>query len=150
MRYSRQNKILDIINSCEVDTQEKLALLLKKNGFSVTQATISRDIKEMQLVKAMTPSGRYRYTAGTGAVRPVTERFVKIFRETIQTVAHSGNIIIVKTLPGCAGAAAETIDSLGLPNILGSVAGDNTIMLVVSDPADAPAIVAQFEEMTEV
>jgi transcriptional regulator of arginine metabolism len=147
MRYSRQNKILDLIGACEIDTQEKLAAMLKKSGFKATQATISRDIKELQLVKIMTPSGRYKYAAGAGAAQPVTERFVKIFRETIQTVSSSGNLIVIKTLSGCANAAAEAIDSLDFPNILGSIAGDNTIMLVVNDPLNVPALVTRFNEM---
>lgn len=147
MRYSRQNKILDIINSYEVDTQEKLADLLKEAGFEVTQATISRDIKELQLVKTLSPSGTYKYTVGNSVNQPITERFVKIFKETIQTVTYSGNIIVVKTLSGCANAAGEAIDSLNFPNILGSIAGDNTIMIVVNLPENVPPLVSQFNEI---
>ncbi|MDR1247136.1 MAG: arginine repressor [Clostridiales Family XIII bacterium] len=147
MRYSRQNKILELINSHEVETQEKLAELLKKNGYDVTQATVSRDIKELQLVKTMTPAGRYKYTVSATQERSVTDRFVKIFRETVQSVDHSGNIIVIKTLSGCANAAAEAVDSLNFTNILGSIAGDNTLMLVAAENADVPAIAARFNEM---
>jgi transcriptional regulator of arginine metabolism len=147
MRYSRQNKILELINSHEVETQEKLAELLKKSDYDVTQATISRDIKELQLIKTMTPAGRYKYTASAAQERPVTERFVKIFRETVQSVDHSGNIIVIKTLSGCANAAAEAVDSLKFANILGSIAGDNTLMLVAAEAADVAAIAARFNEM---
>ncbi|MDR3295032.1 MAG: arginine repressor [Clostridiales Family XIII bacterium] len=148
MRYARQSKILDLISAHEIDTQEKLAESLRKSGFHVTQATISRDIRELQLVKSLTPSGRYKYTVG-GTNQPVTDRFVKIFRETIQSVACSGNLIVIKTLAGCANAAAETIDSLNFPNILGSIAGDNTLLLIVNDPANVPALVLRFNEMIQ-
>ncbi len=147
MRYSRQNKILDIINSHEVDTQERLAELLKEAGFEVTQATISRDIKELQLVKTLSSSGMYKYTVGNNVNQPITDRFVKIFKETIQTVTYSGNIIVVKTLSGCGPAAGEAIDSLNFPNILGSIAGDNTVMVIVNVPENVSPLVSRFNEI---
>ena len=147
MRYSRQNKILDIINTHEVETQERLVSLLRKSGYKVTQATISRDIKELQLVKTLSSSGKYKYTVGAGAGQPISDRYIKVFKETIQTVAYSGNIIVIKTLQGCANAACEAIDTLGFPNVVGSLAGDNTIFLVISDPEKVPALVNRFNEM---
>lgn len=147
MRYSRQNKILDIINSHEVETQDKLVELLKKSGFQVTQATISRDIKELQLIKTLSQTGRYKYTVGASPDQPLSERFVTIFKETIKSVAASGNIIVVKTLSGCAPAAGEAIDTMNFPNVIGSIAGDNTIMLVINDSANVPGLVDRFTEM---
>ena len=147
MRYSRQNKILELIGNHEIDTQEKLAELLRKSGYAVTQATVSRDIKELQLIKATASSGKYRYAVSAGQDRPMSERFVKIFRETVQSVEHSGNIIVIKTLSGCANAAAEAIDSLRFAHILGSIAGDNTILLVADESASIAAIAARFNEM---
>ena len=147
MRYSRQNKILDIINTHEVETQDKLVSLLRKSGYKVTQATISRDIKELQLVKTMSSSGKYKYTVGSNADQPVSDRFVKIFKETIQTVVASGNIIVVKTLSGCASAAGEAIDTLNFPNVIGTIAGDNTLLLIINDPANVPSLVIKFNEM---
>ncbi|MDR2089636.1 MAG: arginine repressor [Clostridiales Family XIII bacterium] len=147
MRYSRQNKILELINGHEIDTQEKLADLLQKSGHRVTQATVSRDIKELQLIKTLTPAGKYKYAVNAGQERPASERLVKIFRETVQSIEHSGNIIVIKTLPGCANAAAEAIDSLQFANILGSIAGDNTILLIARENADVAAIAARFDEM---
>jgi transcriptional regulator of arginine metabolism len=149
MKHSRQNKILEIISAHEIDTQKTLAKMLGDSGFSVTQATISRDIKELQLVKSMTAGGGYKYAAGGGASHPSADRFVKIFRETIQSVACSGNIIVVKTLPGCANAACESIDSLNLPKVLGTLAGDNTLFMVVNDKSDVPAIMDRFNEMAK-
>ncbi|MBQ4651030.1 MAG: arginine repressor [Firmicutes bacterium] len=147
MRYSRQNKIVEIINNNEVDTQEKLAALLRESGFEVTQATISRDIKELQLVKTLSSSGKYKYAVSTSKDMPVTDRFVKIFRETVTSVDSSGNIIIVKTLSGCANAAAEALDTSNLPHIKGSIAGDNTFILIADDPDNVPKIIDGFKEM---
>lgn len=147
MRYSRQNKILDIINTHEVETQERLVALLRKSGYKVTQATISRDIKELQLVKTLSSSGKYKYTVGASVEQPVSDRYIKIFKDTIQTVASSGNIIVIKTLTGCANAACEAIDTLNLPNMVGTIAGDNTIFIVVNDPSNVPALVSRFNEM---
>jgi transcriptional regulator of arginine metabolism len=147
MRYSRQNKILDIINTHEVETQERLVALLRKSGYKVTQATISRDIKELQLVKTLSSTGKYKYTIGTNVEQPISDRYIKIFKETIQTVAYSGNMVVIKTLSGCANAACEAIDILNIPNMVGTIAGENTIFLLVNDPANAPAIVNRFNEM---
>jgi transcriptional regulator of arginine metabolism len=149
MRYSRHNKILEIINEHEIDTQEKLAEMLKNSGFEVTQATVSRDIKELHLVKTLTSSGKHKYTVAGNFDPPLTDRFINIFRETVQSVECSANLIVVKTLPGCANAAAEAIDSLSFPHILGSVAGDNTMLIVVDEAENAPTLVAHFNELAQ-
>lgn len=149
MRYSRQNKILELIERYDIETQERLSELLKKSGFDVTQATISRDIKELKLVKSLTPGGAYKYAVAETVARTTSDRYLKIFRETIQTVAHSGNILVIKTLSGCANAACEAIDSLGFEHVLGTVAGDNTLLLVVDDPRHAPALARHFESLLE-
>jgi transcriptional regulator of arginine metabolism len=149
MRYSRQNKIIELIESIDIDTQERLSELLKENGFDVTQATISRDIKELQLVKTLAASGKYKYAQPDNISHPVTDRFIRIFRETILSVAGAGNIVIVKTLSGCASAAAEAMDNLDYPHILGSVAGDNTFFILVDDPKNVPLLVTRFEEMID-
>ena len=149
MRYSRHNKILEIINEHEIDTQEKLAEMLKNSGFEVTQATVSRDIKELHLVKTLTSSGRHKYTVAGNFDPPITDRFINIFRETVQSVEFSANLIVVKTLSGCANAAAEAIDSLNFPHILGSVAGDNTMLIVVDAEENTSALVAHFNELAQ-
>ncbi len=147
MRYSRQNKIIDLINTYEIDTQERLVSMLKECGYDVTQATISRDIKELQLVKTLGSNGKYKYTVHKSLDLPVSERFVKIFRETITSVTASNNIIVVKTLSGCAAAAGEAIDTSNFAHIIGSLAGDNTIFLVADDPSNVPKILEDFENM---
>jgi transcriptional regulator of arginine metabolism len=149
MRYSRQNKILDLISNYEIDTQEKLASMLRANGFEVTQATVSRDIKELQLVKVLSSSGKYKYAVGTHKDLPASERFSKIFRETITSFVASGNIVAVKTLSGCGPAAGEAIDSYGIPHIVASVAGDNTIFLLADDQKNVPEILEKFQELLQ-
>jgi len=143
MRYSRQNKVLELIHNNEIETQEKLCQLLKEDGYDVTQATVSRDIKELQLIKTLSSTGKYKYSQG-GGDGPITDRFVKIFKETIKSVTPAENIIVVKTLSGCAAAAGEAIDSLNFPHIAGSVAGDNTIMIVAENTKDIPALMEEF------
>lgn len=149
MRYSRQNKILEIINNYEVETQEKLASMLKESGFDVTQATISRDIKELQLIKVLSHTGKYKYALGNSIETPISDRFVKIFKETIRSVASSYNLVIIKTLSGCANAAGEAIDSLNFPHIVGSIAGDNTLMVVVDDLENVPLMVGKFNDLLQ-
>ena len=147
MRYTRQNKIIELISANEVDTQEKLAELLKEGGFEATQATVSRDIKELQLVKTLASSGKYKYTLPEHNTHRATDRFGKIFKDTILTATYSGNMIVVKTLTGCANAACEAIDSLEFPHILGTLAGDNTVFIVCDDAENAPTLAARFEEL---
>ena len=147
MRYTRQNKIIELINKYEIDTQDKLAEYLAKDGFDVTQATVSRDIKELQLVKTPASTGQYKYTLPERSARQTSDRFAKIFIDTTQSAVASGNIIIIKTLIGCANAACEAIDSLEFPHILGSIAGDNTVFIVCDDPGNASALVERFQDM---
>lgn len=148
MRYARHQKILELINAYEIDTQERLVEKLRESGFNVTQATVSRDIKELQLVKRVGPSGRSCYTQNRASDAPVSERFRKILRETILSIDSAENIIVIKTLSGCANAAAEAIDTSNFPDIIGTLAGDNTIFMVVSSKEAVEDIVEQFTEMT--
>jgi transcriptional regulator of arginine metabolism len=100
-------------------------------------------------VKTASASGKYKYTApetGAGAERN-TDRFAKIFKDTVRSAKHSGNIIVVKTLTGCANAACEAIDSLEFPHILGTIAGDSTIFIIADDAEHAPELVARFEDL---
>lgn len=149
MRYSRQKKILELIAKNEIDTQEKLCSMLRSDGFNVTQATVSRDIKELQLVKTLAPSGRYKYTVSSSNDGPVNDRFVKIFKETIVSVNAAGNIVLVKTLSGCGPAAGEAIDSLDIPHTIGSVAGDNTVLLVADKEENVELILNRFNNILD-
>lgn len=147
MRISRQNKILELIEQYEIETQDKLASLLREFGYEVTQATISRDIKELQLIKTLSSSGKYKYAQASNHESHVSNRFSNIYRETVKSIAYSGNIVLVKCLSGCANAAAEALDNMGLPHIVGSVAGDNTIMFVTDSPEHSPIVVDTLNDM---
>lgn len=147
MRISRQNKILELIEKHEIETQDKLVSMLKEHGYDATQATISRDIKELQLIKTLSSTGKYKYATAASQQGHMTDRFSNIFRVTVKSTAYSGNIVLAKTLSGCANAAAEALDSLGLPHVIGSVAGDNTIMFVVDDPAHSEEVVETLNSM---
>ena len=147
MRYSRQNKILELIANNEIETQEKLAGMLRDEGFDVTQATISRDIKELQLVKVLSASGKYKYAVSTRHDAPISDRFIKIFRETIISFASAQNLIVVKTLSGCGPAAGEAVDSIGLPHVVGTSAGDNTLLMIIDREENVEDILSIFNNM---
>ncbi|MBR7147626.1 MAG: arginine repressor [Firmicutes bacterium] len=147
MRHDRQGRIKELIALHDIDTQEKLVELLNADGFRVTQATVSRDIKNLKLVKTLSSNGKYKYTVEKTKEQSLSERFIKIMKECILSIKYSGNIIVIQTLSGCANAAAEAIDTSNFPMILGSIAGDNTIFLVVDDAENTPGIVEQFNEL---
>jgi len=147
MRHDRQGRIIELITTYDIDTQEKLVELLNADGFRVTQATVSRDIKNLKLVKTLTGHGKYKYTVAKTPEQSLSERFIKIMKECILSIKYSGNIIVIQTLSGCANAAAEAIDTSNFPMILGTIAGDNTIFLVVDDPENTAGIVEQFNEL---
>lgn len=147
MRLSRHNKILEIITTNEVKSQEQLQALLKDAGYDVTQATISRDIKELQLVKSQDKNGVTRYVTNNTDNRPISERFLRIFKETTLSYAPAQNLIVVRTLSGCSNAAAEAIDSLELEHIVGSIAGDNTLLVIVDNEKNVPEIIASFDKV---
>lgn len=147
MKYSRHAKILEIIEEHEVETQEELAEYLKQNGFNVTQATVSRDIKELRLIKVLTKNGRYKYAAIKQQDNVISDRLIKIFRDSVLGVDYSGNIVVLKTLSGAANAAAEAIDVMDLKGITGTIAGDNTIFILVSEDTDVNDIIDEFNKL---
>lgn len=147
MRYSRQNKILELIKDHDIETQDQLASLLKESGYNVTQATISRDIKELQLIKVLSSTGKYKYAVSRISDGPITERFVKVFRETMLSVKSAENLIVVKTLSGCGSAVGEAIDSLDMEHMVGSVCGDNTCLIIVDHKDNVDGIVAILDDM---
>lgn len=148
MKVRRQMKILELINSQPIETQEELAELLSKNGFEVTQATVSRDIKELRLVKVPSGQDRYRYALPPelpkGAIEP---RLRRIFRESVISMDSSENLIVIKALPGSAQAVGSAIDNLDWEDIIGTVAGDDTILVVVKHKEKVPGVLKGFEEL---
>lgn len=147
MKTVRQVAILDIIEKQDIETQEELAEALRIRGIKVTQATVSRDIKELRLLKVLTPTGAYKYATADKAENGLTDRFIRMLAESLLSVAASGNLVVVKTLSGSANVAAEALDSLHWPEILGSLAGDNTILLIIRAPEEVPSVMARIQEM---
>ncbi len=130
MKYNRHAKILELIESNDIVTQDELAEKLKEQGMDVTQATISRDIKELRLVKVMSPEGKAKYTAMNNDPGVLSEKLLTILRGGYVSSDYANNILVVKTLPGMASAVASAVDSLGWTEIVGTIAGDDTIMIV--------------------
>ncbi len=139
MKAKRQAMILQIIRETKIETQEELAEVLRQKGVEVTQATVSRDIKELRLVKSPTGYGHYRYVVPYEPVPgDVVRRARRSFQEYVLEVVHSQNMIILKTLSGTANAVAAAIDDLRWPEILATVAGDDTILVIVKTEEDGP------------
>lgn len=147
MKNTRQSAILHLIDQYDIETQEELAGRLKDMGIVVTQATVSRDIKELRLLKVLSPSGGYKYATSDKAEHGLADRFVRIFVDSVLSITHAGHIVVIKTLAGSANAAAEAIDSMHWPQILGTMAGDNTILVVVRTQDEVRDVVTKFEEM---
>ena len=133
MKSDRQKALLEIISTENIETQEELGKKLNERGFKVTQATVSRDIKELHLIKVQAERGVYKYAYNESSSVLTQERMERIFREVTISLKSSGNIIIVNTLSGSGPAAGEAIDNFGIEEIVGSLAGDNTVFLVVEE-----------------
>jgi len=149
MKYARHSKILEMIDNDIIETQEEIADRLKKMGMDVTQATISRDIKELKLIKVMTAEGRYRYAPHSRTENVVINRLITIFSEAYVSGDYANNIVVVRTLAGMAQAAASAIDSLNLGEIVGSIAGDDTIMIVCRSESIAKELVDKFNKLAK-
>ena len=146
-KNARQRRIVEIISRHDIDTQEELVAWLAEDGFSVTQATVSRDIRDLGLVKVMSPDGKkYRYQLQQPKDTK-SERFLSVFRNTVLSIKAAENLIVIKTETGSANAAAETVDRLSLDGVLGGIAGDNTIFAAVDTAANAAEIVKKLEEI---
>lgn len=149
-RANRQLKILDIISKHDVDTQEELVDYLCSEGFAVTQATVSRDIKEMGIIKALSSDGRhYKYAAQQTKEATAADKFLSMFKNTVISIKSSGNLIVLKTEAGSAGPAAELIDKLSYDEVLGVIAGDNTIFVAVDGLDHVDTIRRRLEDLLE-
>ena len=149
-RANRQLKILDIISKHDVDTQEELVDYLRSEGFAVTQATVSRDIKEMGIIKTLSSDGRhYKYAAQQTKEATAADKFLSMFKNTVISIKSSGNLIVLKTEAGSAGPAAELIDKLSYDEVLGVIAGDNTIFVAVDGLDHVDTIRRRLEDMLE-
>ena len=150
MKIQRQAKIMEIISSTDVETQEQLLEALQRSGFKSTQATISRDIKELRIVKELTSLGTYRYTASNKEVGGTfSSRLNTIFKECITSYDYAQNMVVIKTMPGLASAACSAIDGMHLPNMVGSLAGDDTAILIMRTVQDAEELCLEIVKMLD-
>ena len=148
MKNERQSKILEIIESEPIDTQEQLQQRLQELGVSCTQATISRDIKQLHLIKEPVGQGQYRYTVSSQRNRlNVADKLRTIFRESIVSIDSAQNIVVIKTMPGLANAAAAAMDSMNITYMVGSLAGDDTALLIMRDTESARGFCEEIHEM---
>lgn len=148
MKSQRQAKILEIISNKSIETQEQLLSELQAEGFRGTQATISRDIKELRIVKELTSLGTYRYTISASDLGSTfSARLNTIFRECVISFDYAQNIIVVRTLPGLASAAGSAIDAMNLNTIVGTLAGDDTVMIVMRDTNAAATLCGEIKSL---
>ncbi|MEA5059322.1 MAG: arginine repressor [Candidatus Pelethousia sp.] len=150
MKSARHAIILDIIERYNVDTQEDLASRLREQGMNVTQATVSRDIKELRLIKVLSEDGSYKYATVDKAEAGLKDRFISIFAHSVISMIATGNLAIIRTISGTANAAAEAIDSLHWEEIAGTIAGDNTIFIAVKEGQDANELIRRFQTILKV
>lgn len=146
-KYTRQMKILELIQNYEIETQEELADYLKKSGIEVTQATVSRDIRELRLVKVMSSSGKYKYAAMGQSQEGTTDRLIKIFKNSIISIDVAGHILVMKTLPGAAQVSASAIDALNIDGVIGTIAGDDTIFVAINNSEKLRDILDKFKKL---
>jgi transcriptional regulator of arginine metabolism len=148
MKAKRQAMILEIVSTKDVQTQDQLQEALQQAGFVCTQATISRDIKELRIVKEMTKFGTYRYASSSKEVSGTfSSRLNTIFKECITGFDYAQNMVVVHTLPGLAGAAASAVDSMQMNFILGSIAGDDTVLIIMRDNNSAAAFCGEIKNL---
>ena len=147
MKSSRQNKIVEIIRKYNVETQEELAEYLQQAGFAVTQATVSRDIRELKLTKVPTESGRSTYAIHQGATSALNDKLVRVLRDAYLSMDRAQNILVIKTVSGMAMAAAAALDSLELDAIVGCIAGDDTIMCAIRTDEQTEEVMRVISEL---
>ena len=147
MKSARHNLILEIIENKDIETQEELAEELKNRGVRVTQATVSRDIKELRLLKVLSEHGGYKYATVERAEKGMNDRFGRILTESIVNMEAVNNLIVVNTLSASSSAAGEAIDSMKWSEVLGTIAGDNTLLIITRSDEAAQALVAKFNTL---
>lgn len=148
MKTSRQGIILQIIAETDIETQAQLIEALAERGVSSTQATLSRDIKDLQLVKELGENGKYHYVVSGKSKNTDHEiRLKKIFRESVTSICIAQNLIIIKTLPGLASAACSTLDTMHIDNLAGTLAGDDTAFIAMKDNESAENFRKMIEDM---
>lgn len=149
MKTKRQTKMLELIKKHDIETQEELSDFLQKEGYQVTQATVSRDIRELKLTKVAMSNGRQKYAALTEANEDLSEKYTRVFRDAFVSMDMAQNILVIKTVSGMAMAVAAAIDAMHLHEIVGCIAGDDTIMCAVRSVDDTIAVMGRLRKLVE-
>ncbi len=149
MKANRHAKILEIIRKHEVDTQEELCNRLNEAGYKVTQATVSRDIRELKLTKVSISGGRQKYTSLTDSNIELEEKYIRVFRDGVVSMDMAQNILVIKTVAGMAMAVAAALDAMDCDEIVGSIAGDDTIMCAVRTVEDTAELMRRLRKIGE-
>lgn len=149
MKIKRQTKILELIKKYEIETQDELSAYLEQEGFQVTQATVSRDIRELKLTKVALGNGKQKYVALLETNEDMSQKYARIFKDGFISMDIAQNILVIKTVSGMAMAVAAALDALQLHEIVGSIAGDDTIMCAVRSIEDAIAVIDKLRKFVE-
>ena len=149
MKTKRQAKMLELIRKHEIETQEGLSAYLQKEGYQVTQATVSRDIRELKLTKVAMSNGRQKYAALTDNSEDLSEKYIRVFRDGFVSMDMAQNILVIKTVSGMAMAVAAAIDAMHLHEIVGCIAGDDTIMCAVRSVDDTIEVIGRLRKLVE-
>lgn len=149
MKTKRQAKMLELIKKNDIETQEELSDYLEKEGFQVTQATVSRDIRELKLTKVAMSNGRQKYAALLEAGEDLSEKYVRVFRDGFVSMDMAQNILVIKTVSGMAMAVAAALDAMNLHEIVGSIAGDDTIMCAIRSVDDTIVVMDRLRKIVE-
>ena len=147
MKVGRQSKILELIGTYDIETQEELAELLTKAGYHVTQATISRDIRELKLTKAVSAQGKQKYIALKGEDSNLNGKYIRILKDAFISMNKAQNIMVIKTVSGMAMAAAAALDILNIEGIVGSIAGDDTIMCAITSEQETVRVMERLNRL---
>ena len=145
MKIKRHTKIIELIKNHDIETQEELAEELRRNGFEVTQATISRDIRELKLTKIAGLDGKQKYAVLSSVDKQINERLVRVFRDGVLSLDYAGNLLVVRTLEGLAMAVAASLDAMGFTEIIGSIAGDDTLLCVTKTESVAVELLHKLD-----
>ena len=149
MKKSRHQKIKELVEEYEIETQEELAYRLKEAGYAVTQATVSRDIRELKLSKISTGSGKQKYTILIHNDHYLSDKYIRVLKDGFVSMDRAQNILVVKTVSGMAMAVAAAIDAMKLKEIVGSIAGDDTIMMAVRSTEDTEIVMNKIQSVLE-
>ena len=147
MKRERHEVVVDLINKYDIETQEELAAYLRQEGFEVTQATVSRDIRELKLSKISAGGGRQKYIILSGDDTDLGDKYIRVLRDGFVSMNMAQNILVIKTVQGMAMAVAAAVDAMKLPEIVGCIAGDDTIMAAIKTVEDTRAVMEKLEDI---